>query len=109
MNRVVRLPCKAGEERVALFWEHDDLHTLLGGGPITFVGAIDDLRIVAVGKKMGGATNLPPPNPWCKDPSFFEEDVRGDVILAYSGEEGERGDVDVDALDEWFLQQSLMI
>jgi len=112
MNRVVRLP-HTGGERETLFWDQEDLHTLLGG-PVTFVGAIDDLRLVAVGKKMVGNESTsspppPPPNPWCTDPSFFETPVRGDVVLAYSGEEGERGDIDINALDRWFRQHNFKI
>ena len=97
MNRIVKLRSDGGEEEV-LTWDQKDLHTLLGGA-VTFVGAIDDLKIVAVGRTDGVFQE----NPWCKNPAYFDTPVLGDVLLVYSDEQGEPGDVDLNTLDEWLL------
>ena len=71
---------------------HKTLHTHLGGR-VTFVGAINDANVVALGSDRNSSSEA---NATCaRFPDYFEPDVAGDVILAGSDVDGRACDVDV--------------
>ena len=55
---------------------HESAHRVLSDGPLTIVGAIDALKLVAV-----TGTNASTPNPHATHPEYFENDVKGDVLF----------------------------
>ncbi len=74
------------------YFEHD----------ITFVGAIDDCQVVAVGK----SNCLENENKLCIDENMFDVPVFGDVLLIGSDKNGEALDVNYEEVVET-LQKSL--
>ena len=69
--------------------DHEKLESFLG--KITFVGAIPELEAFVVGSIDPVKKNL---NPFCKNKYYFEEDVRGDVIVIGSDKDGNGMDLD---------------
>ena len=84
---------KTHETRVL---DHGKLENLLG--KITFVGAIPDLDAFVVGSKYPVQTVL---NPFCKNKDYFEENIKGDVIVIGSDENGNGIDLDCDKTIEF--------
>lgn len=74
------------------------LHVLMGGS-LTFVGAIDDLGVVAMGRETraeGDRVNL-----WCGSGEHFDAPVFGTVLFAGSDAQGMDMDVPVESLRLW--------
>lgn len=76
--------------------DHGKLENLLG--KITFVGAIPELEAFVVGSVNPVQQIL---NPFCKNKDYFEEDVRGDVILIGSDKNGNGIDLDCEKTNEF--------
>ena len=69
------------------------------GGSLTFVGAIDDLGVVAMGRETraeGDKLNL-----WCGSGEHFDAPVFGTVLFAGSDAQGMDMDVPVEPLRLW--------
>ena len=74
------------------------LHVLMGGS-LTFVGAIDDLSVVAMGRETrseGEKVNM-----WCGSGENFDAPVLGTVLFAGSDSQGNEMDVPVEPLRLW--------
>ena len=81
-------------EATVLSLEHGTAHTFLGG-PVGFVGAIDALNAVAIGRRDDdGEVNAV----CAKLPHWFYTDTRGQVLLVGSDEAGAACDLDVEAV-----------
>lgn len=74
----------------AVMISHEKLHVFFGCD-ITFVGALDEFGVVAVGKSE--QTEKDVINPFCQNEEFFEKNVRGNVLLIGSDEEGVACDI----------------
>lgn len=75
------------------------------GGPVTLVGALDDLNVfvAALQEPPEGATL----HPLCTDPERFEGPVRGSILMVATGGEGEEMSVDVPSVLTWFKTSGL--
>ena len=81
-------------------WPHESVCTEMGG-MITFVGAIDDLKVFVLA--LAGSEKLPV-NPLCTDCNvFLQLPVRGPVLFIATDEAGEPMDVDVEAVESQLL------
>lgn len=76
--------------------DHGKLESLLG--KITFVGAIPVLEAFVVGSIDPVQKIL---NPFCKNKNYFEENVKGDVIVIGSDENGNGMDLDCEKAIEF--------
>ena len=76
--------------------DHEKLYELFG--EVTFVGALPNFNAFAIGSlhSMGEMSN-----PFCTDKTFFENDVRGTVVLVGSDLVGEPMDLDCDDIVTW--------
>lgn len=74
----------------------EDIHVILGG-PVTFVGAIPEIGVVAIG--LQDQTNNTS-NVSCFS-QFFNETIYGDVILAKVGYDGEALSLYLHEIENW--------
>lgn len=81
-----------GTDEVVVLDDEYQCNRTLGTNSVTFVGAVDDLHVVALGVRY--CDDLPL-NRHCTDDRFFETPVRGPVLLVASDRDGGRMDVDV--------------
>ena len=76
--------------------DHENLESLLG--KITFVGAIPELEAFVVGSIDPVQKSL---NPFCENKDYFEENVKGDVIVIGSDANGNGMDLDCEKAIEF--------
>ena len=83
--------------RERVVWEQCEVAKRLGGA-ISFVGAIDALRVVAVGLANAPVAHGPNALARTHPHVFHDMDVRGPIIFVGSDDDGDEMDVDVAAL-----------
>lgn len=86
MHRCLYVPSDGSPPR-EVRWVHESIAAILGG-PLTFVGTIDDLDVVAVGLVDNDSL---PVNERCQSVCH----ARGPVVFVGTDEEGEASDIDV--------------
>lgn len=90
VRSVVLRPCGARE---TVEWAHEEVSQRLGGS-ITFVGAVPELHVFAVGLSECGEVNR-----HCVDERIFLQlPVHGPVVFVATDDDGEPMDVDVEGL-----------
>ena len=76
--------------------DHETLNNLLG--KITFVGGIPELKAFVVGSLDPVQKII---NPFCTNKTYFDEHVRGDVIIIGSDDNGNAMDLDCEKAIEF--------
>lgn len=75
---------------------HEKLRDFFGCD-VTFVGALDQYEVVAVGKRQPCLDDIE--NPFCKNKNFFEDEVKGNILLVGSDDNGLECDVPNELLE----------
>ena len=73
--------------------DHEKLEDILG--KITFVGAIPEFEAFAIGSLDSSNKEI---NPFCNNKNYFEEEVKGSIILVGSDTQGAAIDLNCEEL-----------